>query len=89
MALTITVNISDADQVVLENDLLDLDAWVQAAVAGKINNSRKCMVKQAGQVLKDDPAVDTMPATDDGLISALVARPEYKNRVDRDAAEVG
>ena len=37
MALTLTVNISDHNEKVLLNDLLDIDAWVQAAVTGKIN----------------------------------------------------
>jgi hypothetical protein len=28
-----------------------------------------------------------MPATDEGLITALLARDDYKNRAERDAAE--
>ena len=37
MALTITVNISDHNEKVLLHDLLDINAWVQAAVTGKID----------------------------------------------------
>ena len=87
MALTITVDISDDDQKALLNDLLDIDAWVQAAVVGKINNCKKRMAASAAAVLKADASVETMPATDDGLISALLARDDYKNRAERDAAE--
>jgi len=86
MALTITVQISDADQVALEHDLLDIDDWVQKAVAGKVNNCRKRMASEAQAALMADPAVTTMPADADGLVSALRARPEYKNRAARDAA---
>tara|TARA_R110002110_G_scaffold395917_1_gene610635 strand:- start:856 stop:1125 length:270 start_codon:yes stop_codon:yes gene_type:complete len=87
MALKVTVNISDADEKAMLNDLLGIDDWVQAAVLGKINNCKKRMAGQASAVLKADAAVETMPATDDGLITALLARDDYKNRAERDAAE--
>ena len=86
MALTITVNISDADEKAMLNDLLDIDDWVQKAVLGKINNCKKRMAQSATAVLKADDSVETMPATDDGLITALLARDDYKNRAERDAA---
>jgi hypothetical protein len=87
MALTVTVNISDADEEVMLNDLLDIDDWVQKAVTGKINNCKKRMAAQAAAVLKADASVETMPATDDGLIASLLARPDYENRTARDAVE--
>ena len=87
MALKVTVNISDADEKAMLNDLLGIDDWVQAAVLGKINNCKKRMAGQASAVLKADASVETMPATDDGLITALLARDDYKNRAERDAAE--
>ena len=87
MALTVTVNIGDDDEKAMLNDLLDIDDWVQKAVIGKINNCKKRMADQASKVLKADASVETMPATDDGLIAALLARDDYKNRAERDAAE--
>ena len=86
MTLTVTVNISDADQSILLNDLLDIDAWVQSAVVGKINNCKKRMAIESTAILKADASVETMPATDDGLITALLARDDYKTRAERDAA---
>ena len=86
MALTVTVDISDLNEKILLNDLLDIDDWVQLAVLGKINNCKKRMANGATAVLKADASVETMPATDDGLISALLARDDYKNRAERDAA---
>jgi hypothetical protein len=87
MAITVTVNISDADEKSLLNDLLDIDDWVQKAVIGKINNCSKRMAIEATAVLKADDSVETMPATDLGLQNALLARDDYKNRAERDAAE--
>jgi len=89
MALTITVNISDHQEKVLLNDLLDIDAWVQGAVEGKLNNCGKRMSEQATQVLKADDSVENMPATDQGLQEALLARDDYKNRAARDKAAEG
>ncbi len=87
MAITVTVNISDADEKAMLNDLLDINDWVQAAVVGKINNCKKRMATQAASVLKADPSIESMPATDDGLIAALFDRADYKNRAERDAEE--
>ena len=41
MAITITVNIDDTNEKILKNDLLDINQWVQDAVAGKQNNCWK------------------------------------------------
>ena len=89
MALTITVNISDHQEKVLLNDLLDIDAWVQAAVAGKLNKCSKRMSDQARQVLMGDADVETMPATDQGLQEALLERSDYKNRAEAAKAAEG
>ena len=86
MALTITVEISDRNEKILLNDLLGIDDWVQAAVVGKINNCKKRMAIESTAILKADASVETMPATDDGLITALLARDDYKTRAERDAA---
>ena len=87
MAVTVTVEISDHNEKLLLNDLLDIDDWVQQAVVGKINNCGKRMANEAAGVLKADASVESMPATDEGLQKALLARDDYKNRAERDAAE--
>ena len=87
MAVTVTVEISDHNEKILLNDLLDIDDWVQKAVKGKINNCSKRMANEAAAVLKADASVESMPATDEGLQKALLARDDYKNRAERDAAE--
>ena len=87
MALTITVEISDHNENVLLHNLLDIDDWIQAAVVGKIDNCSTRMANEASAVLKADDSIETMPATDEGLQKALLARDDYKNRAERDAAE--
>jgi hypothetical protein len=82
-----TVTVTDHQEKVLLNDLLDVDAWIQAAVTGKTNKCGKRMADQATQVLKADSSVESMPATDEGLQKALLARSDYKDRAARDKAE--
>ena len=86
MAVTITVQVNDRNEKILLNDLLSIDDWVQAAVVGKINNCKPRMANTATATLKADDSVSSMPATDDGLIDALLARDDYKNRQQRDDA---
>ena len=47
------------------------------------------MSQEATQVLKADASVENMPATDEGLQKALLARDDYKNRAARDKAAEG
>jgi len=85
MVLKITVNISDADQLILKNDLLDIDQWVKDAVRGKVNQCKKRMIREWQPRLMADPAVDTIPANESAFIEMVAARPDYKNRVNREA----
>ena len=89
MALTVTIEISDINEKIMLNDLRDIDDWVQKAVTGKMNQCKKRMAIQATAVLKADDSVETMPATDDGIIETLLARDDYKNRTERDEAGGG
>ena len=84
---TYTVTITDADETALNNDLLDIDTWIQGAVTGKINNCKKRMVAQWQPILFADESVESMPATADGIIALVVARDDYKTRAERDAAQ--
>ena len=83
--MTYTITINDTDLLALNNDLTDVDTWIQDAVIGKINNCKKRMVNEWQPILFNDPTVTSIPATQDDFITAVVARADYKNRVDRDA----
>jgi len=87
MALTIMINISDADEACLLNDLLDIDDWVQRAVVGKINNCKKRLIREWQPKFMADPTVTEMPADEQRFIDAVLARSDYKNRTAREAEE--
>ena len=84
---TYTVTISAADETALDNDLLDKDAWIQAAVAGKIANAKKSMINEWRPIVFADDSGATIPANDDDFIALVVARDDYKTRAERDAAD--
>ena len=82
---TYTVTISADDETALDNDLLDKDAWIQAAVTGKINSCKKRMINEWRPILFADDSVATIPANDDDFIALVIARDDYKTRVEREA----
>ena len=82
---TYTVTITEADETALDNDLLDKDAWIQAAVTGKIANCKKRMINTWRPIIFADDSVASIPANDDDFIALVVARDDYKTRAERDA----
>jgi len=84
--LIITVTINDTDQKCLKSDLLDIDDWVQKAVEGKINNCWKRFQRTWTQKLMDDATfTDPLPSNKTDFCELVMARPDYKDRVTRDA----
>ena len=83
--LTLTIEVDDTDQTVLKNELLDIDAWVQAAMTGKINNCWKRMQREwTTKLMNDDSFTDSIPSNKADFVKLVTARSDYKNRADRD-----
>jgi len=88
--LTITVTIDDTDQKCMKNDLLDLDDWVQKAVEGKINNCWKRFQQSwTTKLMNDESFTDAIPSNKTDFVNLVTARPDYKDRVTRDAEQQG
>ena len=85
--LTITVKVSDTDQTVLKNDLLDIDAWVQDAMTGKINNCWKRMQTEwTTKLMNDESFTDSIPSNKADFVTLVTNRSDYKDRKARDEA---
>lgn len=85
--LTITVKVSDTDQTVLKNDLLDIDAWVQDAMTGKINNCWKRMQREwTDKLMNDESFTDSIPSNKADFVTLITSRSDYKDRKARDEA---
>ena len=83
--ITLTIKVDDTDQLVLKNDLLDIDTWVQDAMTGKINNAWKRMQTEwTTKLMNDDSFTGSIPSNKAEFVTLVTSRSEYKNRVDRD-----
>ena len=83
--LTLTVELSDTEQTILKNDLLDLDAWLQAAMTGKKNNCWKRMQSEwTTRLMNDDSFTDPIPSNQADFVNLVTARSDYKTRKQRD-----
>ena len=85
--ITITVKVSDTDQLVLKNDLLDIDTWVQEAMTGKINNCWKRMQREwTDKLMNDSSFTDSIPSNKADFVKLVTSRSDYKDRKARDEA---
>jgi len=87
MAQTITVSISDTDEKVMKNDLLDLNQWVQDAVTGKKNNCWKRFQSEwTTKLMNDETFTDSIPSNQEALVNLVTARADYKTRQEKEDA---
>ena len=85
--ITLTIKVNDTDQTVLKNDLLDIDAWVQAAMTGKINNCWKRMQQEwTTKLMNDESFTHSIPSNTADFVKLITSRSDYKDRKARDEA---
>ena len=90
---TKTITLTEIQQKILSNDIYNdsdnagLDAWIQAAIDGKINNCWKRMQNNWTTKLIDDSSfTDAIPSNQADFVALVTARSDYKNRKARDDA---
>ena len=88
---TKTITLSDEDQKLLSNSLYNdtnnagIDAWIQAAVDGKVNNCWKRFQQEwTTKLMNDSSFTDPIPSVKADFIALVTARSDYKNRKKRD-----
>jgi|TARA_B110000858_G_scaffold133852_1_gene152155 hypothetical protein len=88
-----TITLTDLDQTLLSNDLYNdtdnagIDAWLQAAIDGKVNNCWKRFRQEWTQKLMDDDSfTDDIPSVKADFVALIVARDDYKTRKEKDDA---
>ena len=72
------LDLDDVDVNCILAYIQDLGDWVIGALMGQVNRGKKKMIKQYHPIIMADPSVSTMPATEDGLINMIIARPDYQ-----------
>ena len=85
--ITLTVEVTDTEQAILLNDLLNIDDWLQAAMAGKKANCWKRMQQDwTTKLMNDDSFTDSIPSNQADFVALVTGRSDYKTRTERDAA---
>jgi len=91
---TKTLTLTDLQQQILSNDLYNdsdnagIDAWIDAALTGKINNCWKRMQQEwTTKLMNDDSFTDPIPSNQADFVALVLARSDYNNRKARDDAE--
>jgi len=90
---TKTTTLTDVQQKILANDLYTaadnsgLDAWIDGAVTGKLNNCWKRMQSEwTTKLMNDESFTDSIPSNQADFVALVTARSDYKTRKQRDDA---
>jgi len=84
--ITLTVTCTDAEQAILLNDLLNINDWLQAAMAGKKANCWKRMQQEwTTKLMNDSDFTDSIPSNQADFVTLVTGRSDYKTRTERDA----
>jgi len=84
--ITLTVNVTDTEQAILLNDLLNINDWLQAAMIGKKANSWKRMQQEwTTKLMNDSDFTDSIPSNQADFVTLVTGRSDYKTRTERDA----
>ena len=86
--ITLTVEVTDTEQAILLNDLLNINDWLQAAMVGKKANSWKRMQQEwTTKLMNDDSFTDPIPSNQADFVALVTAREDYATRTERDASQ--
>lgn len=86
--ITLTVEVTDTEQAILLNDLLNINDWLQAAMSGKKNNCWKRMQSEwTTKLMNDDSFTDSIPSNKDDFVTLVTSRDDYKTRTQREAEQ--
>ena len=92
-----TITLTDLQQKILSNDLYNdtdnagLDAWLDDAITGKINNCWKRMrTEWTTRLMDDESFTDSIPSNQADFVALVTARSDYKTRKQReDEKQIG
>ena len=89
--LTLTIEVDDTQQSILNNDVLDINTWVQDAMTGKINNCWKRMQQEwTTKLMNDSSFTGSIPSNQEDFVKLVLSQKSYKNRKARDdASKIG
>ena len=86
MAITLNITVSDEDEKILKNELLNPEDWIKDAVQQKIENCySRFQSEWTVKLMNDASFSDPIPSNKSGFITLVTGRSDYKNRAERDS----
>jgi hypothetical protein len=73
------INLADLTGNCILSSIQNLEEWGIGALMGMVNRGKKKMISQYHPIIMADSSVTTMPATEDGLITMILARADYQS----------
>ncbi len=89
---TKTITLTDDDQKLFSDSIYNdtdnkgIDAWIQDAVDGKVNNCWKRFQSEWTTKLLDDTSVLAISASKSDFVEQVTNRSDYQNRTERDSS---
>ena len=84
--LKLTVSVTETEQKILLNRILDIDDFLQKAMVGQIDHCWTLMQNEWITGLMNDASfTDPIPSNKDDFVALVTGRDDYKNRVEREA----
>jgi len=80
----LTIRITDLEYSALADIVIDPREWARVAVKGKVNKCIAKVVAKEQKRLLNDPSVETIPGTIDGILESHFSQEDYKNRAERE-----
>ena len=79
MALNLTLSISDEDQKILEDNLIDPETWIKTMVREKTANCySRLQQKWTVKLMEDTSFTDSIPSIKSDFITLVTSRSDYK-----------
>ena len=83
----IIIEITDLEWKTLADQTEDPGEWVVGAINAKISKCTQRILTQEQQRLLTDPAIESIPATVEGILESYFAQPGYRDNATRQEEE--
>ena len=84
--LKLTVSVTETEQKILLNRILDIDDFIQKAMVGQISHCWTIMKNEwITRLMNDASFTDPIPSNKTDFVNLVTSRADYKDRAARDA----
>ena len=71
----------------MQDEIVDPENWISGFIAERIRRQKDYIVAKEQKTLIDDPTVETIPASEQGILESYFGREGYQTRAEQVAAE--